>query len=163
ETWWLGAISTPFLDLYVDHHSIIHGFIIGVLVSLATIAWSLRQTRRTSTRRLLAGQVEEQSSAASPKSGWPRWLALGMLVAAIIIVFAASHLTDEAQAGAFLGSGTLILAALLTWLWNRMRRDSQTSQITGRAALARLAARNAARFPLRSTLTIGLMAAACFL
>ena len=163
KTWWLGAISTPFLNLYIDHHSILYGFLIGMFVSLATIAWSLRQTRRTSPRRLLAGQVEEQFSSVRRQSRWPRWLALGMLIAAIVTVFAASRLTDEAQAGAFLGAGTLILATLLTWLWNRMRRDASAGSITGRAALSRLAARNAARFPLRSTLTIGLMAAACFL
>jgi putative ABC transport system permease protein len=163
RTWWLGAISTPFLDLYVDGHSIVYGFLIGVLVSLATIAWSLRRIRRTSARRLLAGQVEEQSVFVARKSRWPRWLAVGMFLAAIIAVFAATGLTDEAQAGAFLGAGLLILAALLTWLWNRMRHDSTAGQISGRAALARLAARNAARFPLRSTLTIGLMASACFL
>jgi ABC-type lipoprotein release transport system permease subunit len=163
RTWWLGAISTPFLRLYVNPYSIMYGFLIGVFVSLATIAWSLRQTRRTSVRRLLAGEFEEQSSFVRRESRWPRWLAAGMLLAALITVFSAAGLTDEAQAGAFLGAGVLILAALLTWLWNRMRRDSAAGHITGRAALVRLAARNAARFPLRSTLTIGLMAAACFL
>jgi len=163
RTWWLGAISTPFLNLYVDGQSIVFGFLIGVLVSLATIAWSLRQTRRTSPRRLLAGQVEEQSFFVRRKSRWPGWLAATMFLAALITAFAAAGLTDEARAGAFVGAGVLILAALLTWLWNRMRGDTAAGQITGRAALARLAARNAARFPLRSTLTIGLMASACFL
>jgi putative ABC transport system permease protein len=162
RTWWLGAISTPFLGLYVNPHSIVYGFLIGVFVSLATIAWSLRQTRRTSVRRLLAGQVEEQSFLVRRESRWQRWLAAGMFLAALSIVFYATGLTDEAQAGAFLAAGVLILAALLTWLWNRMR-DSAAGHISGPAALTRLAVRNATRFPLRSTLTIGLMAAACFL
>ncbi len=66
KTWWLGAISTTFLSLYVDHHSLIHGFGIGVLVSLLTIAWAVRQTRRSSVRNLLAGRIAEEELRATP-------------------------------------------------------------------------------------------------
>ncbi len=59
--------------------------------------------------------------------------------------------------------GALVLAALLTRTWHSMRADHGSSLITGRVARARLAWRNASRNPLRSTLTIGLTAAACFL
>ena len=57
RTIWLAAIVTPFLHLYATAGSLLEGFLIGVLVSLATIAWSLRQLRKISVRRLLAGET----------------------------------------------------------------------------------------------------------
>ena len=63
----------------------------------------------------------------------------------------------------FFGAGDLVLAALLLWIWDALRADRGSSLVGGHAALVRLAVRNGGRFPLRSTLTIGLMAAACFL
>src|SRR5690606_34277710 len=36
QTWWLAAIVTPFLDLYVTPLSLIVGYLIGVLCSLGT-------------------------------------------------------------------------------------------------------------------------------
>ena len=163
KTWWLGAISTPFLQLYVDEHSVAHGFFLGVLVSLLTIVWALRQTRNVSVRRLLAGQFDEARMTAQRRKRYAPWIAGGLLLAALGLAFSAMRLTDEAQAGAFFGAGSLVLASLLTWLWDRLRDDSNACLVGGRMPLARLAVRNAARNPLRSTLTIGLVAAACFL
>jgi len=163
KTWWLGAISTPFLSLYVDPHSLIHGFVIGVLVSLITIAWSVRQTRRVSVRNLLAGRIEERRSSVHRRARRARWIAMGLLIVALASVFIATQLTGEEQAGTFLSAGAVVLAALLTWTWDALRSDHGSMMLVGRAALARLAWRNAARHPLRSTLTIGLTAAAAFL
>src|SRR5690606_5327701 len=48
RTWWVGATSTPFLNLYVTPVSPVIGLVSGVIVSALTIAWSLRQLRRVS-------------------------------------------------------------------------------------------------------------------
>ncbi len=69
----------------------------------------------------------------------------------------------ESQEGAFFSAGALILAAGLIGVWQFLRNDSHGSFIGGRSALLQLAIRNGGRHPLRSTLTIGLTAAACFL
>ncbi|HEY2828085.1 MAG TPA: FtsX-like permease family protein, partial [Pirellulales bacterium] len=163
KTWWLGAISTPFLQLYVDEHTVIHGAFFGVLVSLLTIAWAVRQTRRASIRSLLAGRTEETRFARRRRSRRAPWIAVALMVVALATDFFAAHLTGEEQAGAFLSAGALVLAALLLWTWDRLRADRGSAILVGRSALTRLAWRNAGRHPLRSTLTIGLTASASFL
>ena len=92
---------------------------------------------------------------------------LAMLLAAVApaVVLLAAPLGEDAQAGAFFGAGALVLACLLLrglagvcGAGRRGRpwpRDAATS--------LRMALRNAARNPGRSTLSIGLVASACFL
>ena len=52
RTCWSGAVQTPSLGLYVTPASLGIGYLSGVLVSVATIAWSLRGTQATSVCRL---------------------------------------------------------------------------------------------------------------
>jgi ABC-type antimicrobial peptide transport system permease subunit len=222
QTVWLAAIVTPFLHLYVTLGSLFEGFAIGVLVSLATIAWSLRQLRKISVRRLLAGETtpplleesgtengtasrarstrldvatfsdiadpDDLSDADSPlhaawwrarwapiakqyhrrrPANWPRTLGKIGLALALLLALAAIVLqlhTSEAQAEIFFSSASLVLIAELLLIWDRLRSDRGSTLVSGgRGALLRLAVRNAARHPVRSTLTIGLMAAATFL
>ncbi|HZZ30113.1 MAG TPA: ABC transporter permease [Pirellulales bacterium] len=163
KTWWLGAISTPFLHLYVDEHSVVHGGFFGVLISLATIIWAVRQTRQVSVRTLLAGRAEENRAVPKRRARRTPWIAAALLIAAIAAGFSATQLAGEEQAGTFMTAGALVLAALLTWIWDRLRDDRRSAVLIGRGALVRLAWRSAARHPLRSTLTIALTAAACFL
>ena len=151
KTWWLGAISTPFLELYIQPLSLLVGFLCGVLVSLATIVWALRQTRRVSVRRLLAGQIEEPRILAGRRGVWARWIAAGLLVAAIAIVIFGARLGEEAQAGAFFSAGALVLASALTEVWRLLCADSHSAFTGSRAALLQLAIRNSGRHPLRST------------
>jgi hypothetical protein len=82
---------------------------------------------------------------------------------AVASIFFATKLSGEEQAGTFLTAGALVLAALLIWTWDSLRADHGSAMLVGRGALVRLAWRNAARHPLRSTLTIGLTAGAAFL
>jgi hypothetical protein len=80
------------------------------------------------------------------------------------LAFAALGLGGEAQAGAFMGSGASVLAAVLLLVWVRMRHaGGSSSALQGAFALLVLALRNAKRNPSRSTLSIGLIAAASFL
>src|SRR5690606_22408404 len=93
---------------------------------------------------------------------WPLVAAGVLLLVAIGCSVSAVGLGGEAQAGAFVGGGASLLAAILLVVWAYFRRGGTTSVI-GPLALARLAARNAGRNSLRSTLTVGLMASATFL
>jgi putative ABC transport system permease protein len=63
KTWWLGAISTPFLELYISPRSLLIGFLGGVIVSLVTIVWTVRRLSRLSVRGLLAGQTQDHLPA----------------------------------------------------------------------------------------------------
>ncbi len=163
QTWWLGAITTPFLDLYIQPATLAIGYFSGLLISLLTIVWALRQLSKVSVQRLLAGQSLESQSLLPKRVRWPRWFALLSMVAALLCGLAATKLRDELQALTFLGSGTLVLTAILAEIWNRLRSDRAALFTERNIPLARLALRNSGRFPLRSTLTISLTATACFL
>ena len=163
-TWWVAATVTPFLTLHVNPVSLAIGFAIGVIVSLLTIAWSLRKFTKLAPRQLLAGDTTDPRDlaqlAAKPKR---QWLPAALIVSAILVGLGAmfAGLGDEAQAGAFLGSGALVLAALLMWLREKLRQPSFTAPAS--LSLSGLAMRNARRSPSRTILSVGLAAVASFL
>ena len=57
RTWWLAAVSTPFLQLYISPWSLVIGFASGLVLAFAAIATSARRFARIAPRRLLAGDV----------------------------------------------------------------------------------------------------------
>jgi hypothetical protein len=76
----------------------------------------------------------------------------------------AARLGEEARAGAFFGAGALVLVAALVLIWTHLVAGRTGPAVAvGNGNLLRLAVRNAARNPARSTLTVGLVAAASFL
>ncbi|WP_428306085.1 FtsX-like permease family protein [Lacipirellula sp.] len=161
NTWWVAATAEPFLRLHVTPRSLAIGFAVGVLVALATIAWSLRRFSKLPARQLLAGDAEP-ALATKGASRWAgTWLPIGVIVAAFGLATAASKLEGEAQGGAFFGSGTLVLIGILAAIRGRLRRP-----VVGRPTslnLGGLAARNARRNPSRTMLALGLAATASFL
>jgi ABC-type lipoprotein release transport system permease subunit len=162
--WWLAAVSTPFLHLHVTPQSLIIGYLSGVLVSLAAIAAAVWRMGRQSVRSLLANQPNAGIALRDRPARWSRWIVGICLPMAVVLGAAALGLSGEAQAGAFFGAGAMVLAACLAWLWQRLKSGATGALITaGGFALTQLAARNGARNPARSTLTIGLVAAATFL
>lgn len=164
KSWWLGVVGTPFLQFHWTAQSLLIGFIAGSLVSTLTIAVSIWRARHISACRLLRGEVEPPALGFTRPAKWSRrfvWLLAGL---AIILVLVGGSLEGEAQGGAFVGVGTLVLTALLIRLWNTLRTGgTRASRPRASFPLIRLAARSATRNPLRSTLTIGLIATASFL
>lgn len=164
RTWWVEAISTPFLTLHVTPLSLVLGFISGVAVSFLAIWWTLRRMRHLSVRRLLAGQAREEQMVRPSQVRWSRIIGWACLAAAVGLVAVAVTSGGEGQAGAFFGSGAAALIGGLALLWGQLRLGATRDLVRpGGFPLARLAARNGARQPGRSTLTIGLVAAATFL
>jgi len=163
RTWWLGAVVTPFLELHLDNPStMVIGLVSGVVVCLITIYFGMRGLKGLSIRGLLAGATSDTQQTFGRQS---RIAAIGAgicLVGAIALSMLATTLGGEAQAGAFFGSGALVLTACMLGLWHVLR-GGLTSGQAGRFSLTRLSISNAARNPGRSTLTIGLMGAATFL
>ena len=161
--WWLGAITTPFLTFHASPRSLFVGYLLGVAISVLTIVWTVRQTKRISVRRLLSGQPLELT--ASPKTRRAKWSTVVWIVSALAMSVLATRLGGMAQAGAFVGSGALLLVGLLLWIRGQLRGGLEmrlTSWSTG-PVLWRLALRSVARNPARSVITIGLMASATFL
>ena len=163
-TWWVAATVTPFLTLHVNPTSLVIGFAVGVIVSLVTIAWSLKKLTRLAPRQLLSGDTSDPRDLAQLALKSKRaWLPTALIFAALLLATSAmfAGLRDEAQAGAFFGSGALVLAALLVWLRTLLRQPTFT--IPSSLSLAGLALRNARRSPSRTILSVGLAAVASFL
>jgi ABC-type antimicrobial peptide transport system permease subunit len=169
RTWWLAAVVTPFLRLYMTSASLAIGSISGLLIAMAAIWLSVRTLGRLPPRRLLAGQASQDSPWIGDRrhyareTGWVQWM-LVMLTIAPTVGVLVGRIGDEFRAGAFFAAGGVALVALLTLIWIRLRAGMTGPAVAvGGGNLARMALRNAARNPGRSTLTIGLVAAACFL
>ena len=159
--WWVGAISRPFLEMHVSPLSLIAGLLSGLLICVLTIAWALRRTRKQPIRSLLAGQLESGSSLKKSRR-WTRFVPAILIIVAVGLTAMATQLAGEAQAGSFMGAGFLILTALLMLVYQWLSRPSDI-ETSGKLGLSRLSIFNAKRNPLRSTLTIGLVAVASFL
>ena len=164
RSWWLAAVVTPFLQLHVSWISLIVGYLVGYIVAVATILWSLRQLRRHSIRGLLAGQAAVTDQVTARTSRRSIIVRIVLFAFAVGLTILATQLGGEAQAGAFFGSGACILTAGIlstrSWLQPRPTRGTRSAPSL---SLARLALSNAGRNPGRSTLTVGLVAAASFL
>ncbi len=169
QTWWLAAIVTPFLHLYVTPQSLAVGYAAGVLIAVLTILASMRRVGRIAPRQLLAGQTSEDwfRPPAWLRVRWRRRAIEGILAAVVVgpaVVLAIAPLDEDVQAGAFFGAGAAALGALLALVAVRLRAGATMRAVAvGRGNLLRMARSNAARNPGRSTLTTGLVAAACFL
>jgi ABC-type lipoprotein release transport system permease subunit len=178
QTWWLEAIRTPFLRLYVLPGTLLIGYFAGLCAAGATIFWTLRRMRSISVRRLLAGEASEQPRASSPAGvRWRSALAFLLLAFALGLAIAGGRALGGANqllaSGMFFGSGVAALAAMLYLIGARLRaagmghgrsaqnlsRPRPTSSLQPLA----LAFRNASRNPQRSLLTMGLIASATFL
>jgi ABC-type antimicrobial peptide transport system permease subunit len=179
RTWWVGAVATPFLELYVTALSLFAGYASGVLVCIVTIYVSLRALRKVPTRSLLAGETisdlkfqiadlksqipNPKSEIKNQKSGSRRWtifIAPALVLISVALAILATQLGGEAQAGAFMGSGAAMLAALLIFIAGRLKAKGNGLSTTG---LVKTAFRNAGRNVGRSVTTIALMASASFL
>lgn len=177
---WPGGLEQSFLRLEVTATSLAIGYLSAVLVSVLTILSSLRVLARLAPTALVRGVTEEPISVERGRRCWVWWVIVGSVLGAILFYGLGLVFTGhEARAGSFLGSGALLLTALLALVWWKMRRlgyshlsfagKGQASPPPlsplgqGWLGLAALGGRNASRQPLRSLLTMGLLASAAFL
>jgi ABC-type lipoprotein release transport system permease subunit len=165
RAWWPGNLDPSILRLYVSGWSILAGYLAALVVSILTIAWSVRAIGRVSPVRLLAGETTEDHEKTAARGRWAVWTAALCLLGAAVLWtwgrFVHDHMTE---ALGFFGSGALVLAACLAGAWAWMHRPSSGS-VTGHGFLgiARLGIRNAPRHAARGGLTIGLLAFAVFI
>ena len=164
QIWWLAAVVTPFLQLHVDPLSLLVGFAGGLVTAWATIAWTVRRAGRLPPQQLLAGRIGQTGGPDACPPLYMAKIAWVMLGAAVVAGLATARIGEELRAGVFFGVGALVLVAGLVLIWTRLERGATGAAVTvGGGNLPRLALRNAARHPARSTLSVGLIASACFL
>lgn len=160
RTVWLAAIGSPFLRLHAGPLTIGGGAIGAWLVAMLAIAWAVRRAASAPPRTLLAGGGDE-ALATKSEGNWASGLAWGATTLAGVSALFGGSLQGEAAAGAFFATGGLALTALLAWLYRYAQGSS--SEAPSGLTLPTLARLNLRRRPGRALLTIGLMAAACFL
>jgi ABC-type lipoprotein release transport system permease subunit len=162
---WPGGLDRSVLQLHATAFSFVIGYIASVAVSLLTILWATRVLARIPASALLAGATVAslQEDTDRPRPGWSLWIAGACGIAAVAALVVGAVASDhEMRAGGFFGSGALLLLALIALVWAWMR-GGRHGHAPGVPSLTMLGARNAARYPLRSVLTVGLLASATFL
>jgi putative ABC transport system permease protein len=163
RTWWVAAIATPFLELHVTPTSLLLGWVLGVAISWLTILWSIRRLVRHSVVGLLAGSATEERRRSGRRiAAWPA-ARIAIVLMVLILVALGFNFQDETQAGVFFGVGALVLVLLLGEARYRLRNVGSDRTTRWGFSFAALTALNTARNPTRSSLTIGLVAAASFL
>jgi ABC-type antimicrobial peptide transport system permease subunit len=165
QTWWIAAIVAPFLRLHVTPGSLAIGFAAGFLMATVTIFFAVRKISRVAPRKLLAG-LSSNTTPGAARTRRMVWIDLVWIIflSANILFWPFTRRLGNTDAGMFFGSGAITLILTLLVIWNHLRRGATGAAVrVGGKNLARLALRNAARNPGRSTLTIGLVASASFL
>lgn len=186
KTWWVGAISVSFLEFHIRPASLWIGWLAGLLVSLLATLFVTRQLRSTQIARLIKGKLEEQGPSGKV-ARWVNWTIVGSVIVGLIAMLAGQWVQGQAQAGAFVASGMCWMVAGVLWLYRRFQQDGAQSfagannssgankpaggnKSTGAnihkspsLGLSQLARSSAQRSPVRSLLTVALMAMASFL
>ncbi len=170
---WVGAVTVPFLTFHWTPLTLVIGAVSGWCVAAITLVMTTRSLTKVQAQTLLSGRdVDLQSNKADgdatsrdKKIGIAAW---ATLMCALVAAGAGAMAGGQAAAGGFVGGGMLLLVAGLLAIYRRLRTPRRIKNASGddkqsRYTLGSLASRNASRHPLRSTLTIGLMASASFL
>jgi putative ABC transport system permease protein len=173
RTWWVDAVGTTSLTLHVSWLSMTIGALGGVVAALLCIYFTLRKLGRSSTRGLLAGNLEESSrkgakaqrraflSAFAPMRATFFGIALSVLGVSMLVAGAFELIP---QTAGFFGGGVMLLVAgicyLSSWL---LRKERKAIDGSGWWTIARLGFRNATYRPGRTVLCITLIASAAFI
>lgn len=174
KTWWIGAIGTRYLYVFVEPMSLAVGFAISVAIMTVAVWWAMRQLRGLSARELLAGATESTISEEAQRRRGRRSWQLGLIciaTSAVLVAAAAAGLVPASEAFmglswyvlAFFAVGITLLSGSLALLSGWLDSD-RSAAVRGRGivGMGRLGMRNAARHRQRSVLTAGLIAAATF-
>lgn len=158
RTWWLPAVGTPQLHLFVTPGSLLLGFLLTVVAVLAAIAGTVRRLSRIPAPRLLAGAATAPARAGR-RGRRSRWIFRLFGGLALVLLLAALATSRTASPGLAFGIGACGLIAGLSLFALRLRRSE------GRpvGSLFGMAARNGAANPGRSLLAVALIASASFL
>ncbi|MHC4506869.1 MAG: ABC transporter permease, partial [Planctomycetota bacterium] len=161
RTLWQDAVGTTLLGLHVNLPRILAGAAAGFLVG-ALAAWrSIAAVRRMRPAEAISGRRPAPTRGRA-KGNRKGMAAVVVLVAAGVALPVAAQTADAVDVSlAFFAAGVCLLAAVLVGfrVWLERPRGSTGGK---RLGLVGLAARNAARNPTRSMLTVGLLASAAF-
>jgi hypothetical protein len=162
RTLWLPAVGTPLLFLHVTPLSLILGWLISVLVVLASIWWTVRKLGRIPATSLLAGSFFIAMAGRRGLGRFTPVVAYGSSGIALALFAYAAISGSTTSPAISMSIGALLLIAGLSWfaIWCRSMRGGLPRP--GAAAFIGMAARNSSWNPGRSILSVALVACACF-
>ncbi len=168
RSWWVGAVTVPFLTFHWTWKSLLIGGLVGWVVAAATLAWTIRWILKFDAQTLLAGRDLDTTVVRTTKrTGVPKLTLVGggLFIVAIGLAIFGAVSGGQTAAGGFIGGGMMLLIGILVVMYSRLRRPQLASAMpeNGGYSLWGMIRQSAKRHPLRSTLTIGLMATAAFL
>jgi putative ABC transport system permease protein len=183
RSWWVDAVGTTALTLHVSALSLVLGALGGVFAATACVWWTLGSLARISERSLLMGQLDgpqshdsqpfdsrltnaQRPTGARRRIGRRDLPALAALVlTALGVGLIALALAGVIEgAGAFFGSGTVLLVASLCVFAVMLRRPPRhVLDGHGWRPVSRLGLRNATHRPGRSVLSMAVIASATFI
>ena len=129
RSWWLDAVTTPFLQLDWTVLSLVLGYVCGLVASVMAITWSLWRWRHSAIRPLLAGDTGDSGLSSVRAGGWRRWAVVAALAVAGLLIPAALGQQGELQAGLFFFAGALALSAGLLGVSVLLRDSGRRSAV----------------------------------
>lgn len=162
RTWWVKAVGTNAMHLYIEPMTLAMGFALSLLIALLAVAWGTWRVAKVPAGRLLAGAwtagfADARSAERRPGRVWIA-ACLGALIGIGLLVAGMSGKLSQQES--FLGGGAILLASSLLTVTAWLRRPISAIQSL---SLASLGVRNARRHTARSALTMGLIAFAAFI
>ena len=164
RTWWLPAVGTTQLTLYMSAAALFQGWLVATVTALGAMTVAVRRLTRVPPRQLLAGAV--RAVDLSPEYGASRFVRLGagLLVAVAAASAAAAFIPERLRAAFFFGVGIGAWASLLMLFFGILRQGRAVRLgRPSRFVLLRLAVVNAAANRTRSLLSAALLSLAVFL
>ena len=159
RTWWVAAVGTQFLSLHVGPLSLLLGYLISIVVVLASIGWTVRRLGKVSVRSLVAGATALEEKASGRAMRIAACATTGIALALFLLALIGDMSSSPAL---FFAVGTLLLIAGFSFLSLWLKLDSASEDSSSRRSMARLGVRNCGRRPGRSILCAALVGCACF-
>ncbi len=165
RSWWAGAVSAPFLQLCAPPATFVIGFVGGLLIAVASIAWSVRRLTRRPAHSLLGGAMDDLALAPSRRrTRLTSSIGVVALVTAMALILLAGLTETIPETVGFFGGGAALVVSCLCGLRMWLRAHHRTTvERPGPCVILRMGVRNAPRHPGRSLLASGLIASATFI
>ncbi len=164
RSWWVGAVGAPFLQFFMTTRSLVVGGLAGIGVTLVAVWFAVRSLNKLTAIQLLRGQTAPVLTRSRTSSNRILFLVIFLLLATIVVSVVGCYLQGQEAGGAFVGAGMLGLATMLLEVWRRLQQSQkQSRESLASGSLAQLATSSIRRQPMRSVLTMGLMAVATLL
>ena len=171
QTWWLPAIGTPFMELHVNLLSLSTGILIALAVVMLSIRFSVQQLGQIPTTALLAGETDFTEVTRKPKKAKSRTMGSitkSVATAIIVVLFGVFVIFDEWLSETF---GIWVEEPMIDFLvftlsvigvgWDAFDRWLKSQRVPKRLNRMRLALKNAARQPGRSSTCVQTLSLAC--